>query len=529
MIESPLGQELFDNLPEVYRSRDNTERADGVTVRDGDLALYLDACGQLLDRIAATLQQRLKDTTPDECQPWLLPYFAALVGGRLRSLDEDGRRGEVANAIAWRQAKGTLACVDAIAQTIAGAAAEAQEGWKRVIRTARIGEPVLSAVAYGESDEIPLRTPDGDVDMLAAATHPGLRMGTVDFRRPSRAVQTARANPAARPLNAAGTPVWWRTANPHGDPCSPGGFDDRSARTADLRSLSWNTGHFHPKRLLLFVPPPRGMFFAGQQTLAWADIHAPASQPLIRIEEGSGTVHYQGLTDGPLRITGAVALDDGKTHIFENLAFTGAVIVTSGAVVARNGGFIWLTASAANVDAPVADLTDVLVGSLSALNGLVRLSACTVLSGLAAKRLQATDCILPNVLDLSGAGAEKPSCLRFSRIPDLPPSPPPLLQVYRQTKAAPVYLETYSCSSGVPKPGLPGVPLPSLGILHAACSDDIVTGAEDGGEMGAYHAANHRGRIAALLAKLGEFLPVGMEAAVIVDWRMALVPPEVSV
>src|SRR5512140_2588182 len=265
MIESPLGKELFESLPEVYRTRDHPESVDGALDQEGDLARYLDACGHLLDRIAATLRQRLRDTTPDECQPWLLPYFAALVGGRLCSPDEQGRRGEVSSAIAWRQAKGTLACVDSIAQTIASTATEVQEAWKRVIVTPRIGEPVLSAVAYGEADDIPLRTPDADVDLLAAAAHPGLPMGTVDFRRPSRAVQTQPSNAAARSLSAAGTLIFWRTANPHGNPCSPGGFDDHSARTVDLRSPTWKAGFYHPKRLLLYMPQPRGMYFTGQQ------------------------------------------------------------------------------------------------------------------------------------------------------------------------------------------------------------------------------------------------------------------------
>lgn len=230
MIDSLIGQELFASLPEVYRTRDNAERADGVVVRNGDLALYLDACGALLDQIVATLGQRLKDAAPDECQPWLLPYFAALVGGKLLSPDEDGRRGEVARAIAWRQSKGTLACVDSIAQTLLATAAEMQEGWKRVVITARIGDPVLSAKAYGEAADIPLRTPESDVDMLAAAKHPGLPMGTVDFRNTSRAVATTRSNPAAHALEVGGTTVWWRTANAHARPCSP------AALTTTLRA-----------------------------------------------------------------------------------------------------------------------------------------------------------------------------------------------------------------------------------------------------------------------------------------------------
>ncbi|MCX6632971.1 MAG: hypothetical protein NTW28_35690, partial [Candidatus Solibacter sp.] len=440
-----------------------------------------------------------------------------------------GRRGEVENAIAWRQAKGTLECVGAIARTIASTAAEVQEGWKRVILTARIGQPVLSAIAYGEDADIPLGTPDADVDMAAAATHPGLPMGTVDFRIRSRAVQTLATNAVARPSSAGEVAFSWRTANPHGNPCQPGGFDDRSARTVDLRTPSWNSGHFHPKRLLLFMAPPRGKYFAGQQTLAWADIHAAASHALIRIDASADTVRYEGLTDGPLRITGAVALDDGRTHIFENLAFAGVVTAACGAVTARNAGFVELTGSAANVDAPVVDLSNALIGSLSVPKGLARMAGCTVLTKLTATCLQATDCILPGQPDQADmsdqvvlpldAGA-KASCLRFSRVPWTTSPAPASVLLLRCSAAAPAYLDDGTVT---------GVALPSMGILHASSSGAIVTGAEDGGEMGTGHAGNHRGRIAALVAKLGEFLPVGIEAAVVIDSRMALVPPRVKI
>ena len=45
------GRELYALLPTVYRARDE----------DGHLAGYLDALGALLDRLRATLEQRLAD------------------------------------------------------------------------------------------------------------------------------------------------------------------------------------------------------------------------------------------------------------------------------------------------------------------------------------------------------------------------------------------------------------------------------------------------------------------------------------
>ena len=83
--ETDLGRQLYQLLPAVYRSRDNARRgASGTVEHDGDLALYLDAFGVLLDQFRQSLDQRLADAFPDNpapgelaCQPWLLPYFAA--------------------------------------------------------------------------------------------------------------------------------------------------------------------------------------------------------------------------------------------------------------------------------------------------------------------------------------------------------------------------------------------------------------------------------------------------------------------
>src|SRR5688572_13436758 len=123
-----VGRQLYQLLPAVYRDRDNTTAEEL-----GDLGKYLDACGELLDMVHATLEQRLADSFPDNppdnalhdpplpgraCQAWLLPYFAQLVDARLVSPDPRGQRDEVARAVSWRQRKGTVAGVEEIAQSV---------------------------------------------------------------------------------------------------------------------------------------------------------------------------------------------------------------------------------------------------------------------------------------------------------------------------------------------------------------------------------------------------------------------------
>src|SRR5262249_37265271 len=141
----------------------------------------LDACGELLDGVYASLRQRLDDNFPDSCQEWLIPYFADLVDVMPRSPEPSGRRREVASGIAWRQRKGTAACTEDLAEAVGAMEVELQEGWRRVARTARPGEKPLPAVLFGAAD------PDRN-DPLSAGQHPDLPVVTVDLRRYSRAM-----------------------------------------------------------------------------------------------------------------------------------------------------------------------------------------------------------------------------------------------------------------------------------------------------------------------------------------------------
>ena len=256
-IKTQAGRQLFELLPEVYRSRDTI----GPEAR-GDLACYLDACGHLLDLIRRTLDQRLADIFPGDSaeepagQTWLLPYIADLLDVRMVSPDEAGRREEVANAVAWRQRKGTLKVLEQIAEQVGRLEVELQEGWKRVATTPRVGLPLLPAKALGECQVFD----DFKQHPNWAARHPGLNSAMVDLRYPSRAMQLddTTQNPAAKQTNFGGTTVWWRQVNPHGAPCFPGSYEDITRRTVDVRTPSWRQGHHHPKRALLHAPPPWG-------------------------------------------------------------------------------------------------------------------------------------------------------------------------------------------------------------------------------------------------------------------------------
>jgi hypothetical protein len=496
---SKIGKQLYKLLPAVYRDRDNT------TVEDlGDLGKYLDACGELLDRVHATLEQRLADSFPDNpsaperaCQEWLLPYFAQLVDVRLVSPDPHGRRDEVARAVAWRQRKGTVACVEEIAQSVGGVEVEVQEGWRRVALTPRVNVALAPPESLGVSGTRP--TPSGGIEdkfdrrrPIDAARHPGLPAATMDFRLKSGAVLTDPANPAGRVTSFAGQPHRWRQTNPHGIPCAPGSYQDVSPRTVDLRTPDWARGHAHPRRLLLFVPPPRGFF------------GDPAR------EELPGTVTIsEGVLAGKV-VRGTVKV-------------TGRGVVIDGCAIGR----LEVTTPPDASPSPAAIVRNSLIQSMQA-DGLVEMEYCTVLGDASFQRLNASECIFAGTLTVTQAGE---SCLRFSRFP--PGTPADLARRLGAAKNAddtPVFQEFLFCDSEdeglVRRPARFGEP--GAGVLHAATPDSVRLGAEDGGELGVYHAQAYALRMKAVLDKLDDFVPVGMEAVLISDPQLHEAPPPLT-
>jgi Phage tail protein (Tail_P2_I) len=468
-LKTKIGKQLYNYLPEVYRTRDQ-----------GDLARFLDACGGLLDRIRVTLDQRLADSFPDNppsgnsCQPWLVPYFAQLLDVRLVSPDDRGRREEVANAVAWRQRKGTLHAIEHIAEAVAQIEVEVQEGWKRTAQTARIGMPRLPAAALGEKAAFD----QYQNHPIWAARHPDLPTTTLDFRYPTRAVQIRTvagaipSNPASKQTDFAGQHVWWRQANPHGAPCSPGSYDDVSRRTVDLRTPDWRQGHIHPKRVILYAPPPLGFFPLGTRSLG----------DTVLVDGQKGPLTDQ-VIDGVLRVTG------------------GTVRLVRCAV--RR---VEVTTRADASDTPIIVAHDSLFGEIAA-PGLVQLQYCTVLGSLNCGRLQASDSIFNGAVTLATATKDRPHCIRFSCIPSGSLIPERLSNALD----GPVF---WSVEFGAP----------GCGVLCPSTTEAIRFGAEDGGEMGAYHHRCYCLLTKAVLDKLREFLPVGIEAVIVPDERLHRLP-----
>jgi hypothetical protein len=486
------GTQLYGILPEVYRTRDSVE-AGG----EGDLARFLDVFGELLDRIRATLDQRLADSFPDNppagltCQPWLIPYFAQLLDVRLVSPDEKGRRDEVANAVAWRQRKGTLTAIEQIVEAVGQMEVEIREGWRLTAVTPRIGMPRLPAGALGED---PLFD-DFRNHPIWAARHPDLPTATVDFRYPARAIEVAVApgefpsNPAAKLTTFAGAPVWWRQVNSHGAPCFPGSFDDVSRRTVDLRTPDWRQGHIHPKRVILHGPPPLGFF-----------------------EPGLFPVH-----------TGDMLLDEDKEHLLEDLVIDGTLTVAAGTVMLRRCAVraLEVTIPAGAMDEPVVDARECLFDTM-AVPGLLRLEYCTILGKCECGRLQSSDSLFAGQLKLNSRLLKHPHCIRFSRIP--PELAAAALLTHRNTTERPVFYAFEFDEGGAVVRRSSRFGEPGCGVLHPATPEAVRFGAEDGGEMGAHHGWRYSLLMAAVLDKLKEFLPVGMEAVITPDLRLHRAP-----
>jgi hypothetical protein len=133
----------------------------------------------------------------------------------------------------------------------------------------------------------------------------------------------------------------------------------------------------------------------------------------------------------------------------------------------------------------------------------VELEACTVLGRTEARTLTASDTILRGRAE---ALQRQQGYLRFSYAPldsnvarryNCHPA-----DAAEAARVAPVFTSV--------RPADPG-----FCQLAAGCPDEIVTGAEDAGEMGAFHFVQQRRRIADLATQLDRYLRFGLEAGVL--------------
>lgn len=503
---------LYRILPALYRTRDET----------GDLRAYLQGCGELLDAIYATLRQRHADNFPDNpppgatmapAQDWLLPYFADLVDATLVSPLPDGRRNELANAIRWRQGKGTLATIDRIVEAIGLTQSVVQEGLQRVAVTPRIAQPLRPAVSFGYAQE-PLATCPGNM-----ARHPDLPAATVDLRCPSRAIAVPvdQPQPGTQTITIDGETRIWRQGSYRGLPCFPGSHEDVSRRTADMRTPDWRVGHAHPRRILAYLSPPSGFFPPNAPVVAWAATPSAAYLDLVDVDDTApGLVVHRNRTLGtdafiPVVIGGAVNLDlaPPATHWrFEGLSFRQAVTSTTARVVMERCAVRRAAVDTSDLAEPVLKMTDCLANQVNVSNGLARLVGVTVLRETRVAAVQASDCLFVRRVSAPASVSQAPpsgGCIRFSGI--TANQPKGSLHYWQNTTEIPAFVtETYAARH--------------VGVLSPANHKEILTGAEDEGECGAGHHARHAAVRAAILTKLRDFLPVGQELVLIPDARL---------
>lgn len=121
-------QPLFEMLPQHHRNRDPET-------------------GRQLEALTALLAEELRIVEQDidqlydnwfieTCEPWVVPYIAALVGARgLRDIGggEAGLRSFIANMLGYRQAKGTAAALEQMARDVTGWPVVAVEFFQRLI------------------------------------------------------------------------------------------------------------------------------------------------------------------------------------------------------------------------------------------------------------------------------------------------------------------------------------------------------------------------------------------------------------
>lgn len=541
-LKSKAGRLLYRQLPEEYRFLDRRDDDE-----PGDLESYLHGFGHLLDLIRGTTEQAYADAFADpidfptqdvddnrEIQTWLLPYLAELVGAELLAPDPQRRAEELSNAVGWYKTKGTLRSVDSIADIVGDTETVLVEGWRRVLLTPRLQLTPFTGPASAV----------GDGDPLGPAALP---LGTPDLRRSTRAVvDPDGANTLYRlthPARSATghiidpTITFWKPRAYRGAPCFPGAYDDTSVRTPDLRDpLNPSVGP-HPRRTLLHVRPPHGFFEPGLRVVALPGGANPLGFDLT--DNGQFQVFGPGevlkalgdpvdgdgdlLTAPPDKIvvTGDLTIPATAMVAFENLLFTGRITVATNPAHETRLRLSRAAVARLRLELPGASPSlrakDCLIGEIVSPSGFAELVYCTVLGETHLEKLHASDCIFVGALIDVTCGADE-TCIRYSRIPDfaalagcaaensphLTDDDPNFIQLYIDDPAGCVL-----------RPAAFGEP--GSGVLDQTSSARITAGAEDGGEMGAYHHQFHSAQLGAVRRKLADFLALGQEVALRYD------------
>jgi hypothetical protein len=171
-------------------------------------------------------------------------------------------------------------------------------------------------------------------------------------------------------------------------------------------------------------------------------------------------------------------------------------------------------------DDAVLDATSCLFKTIEVARGQVRLEYCSILEQILAEVMLISDCILLGRIRKDRTSLELPhqGCIRYSRCNQN------TFDDIAATELSPS-VNSGSCTSDIPLFFSQTFGQPGCGVMLAASSDRIKYGAEDGSEMGAYHHLRYTLKQDAVIDKLEDFLPLGIEAILLNDPTLNCVPP----
>ncbi len=283
-------------------------------------------------------------------------------------------------------------------------------------------------------------------------------------------------------------------------PVLPDSSTDHTARLVDLRTPTVGSGLYHPRQLLLYVPTEPGFFPSDGRRISWAEVGQPESEHLVEVIEAGGRRVIRNISDAPLIVTDGASVEGIDCRIegigfLQFVRFVDCPKIELSDVAARDV-VIAMMAGSSEIGA-----RNCLFNSLIAQAGSTTLEYVTVLNAIAAASLKTSDCILPEATN----GLE---LVRYSRIDSSLLTLAERVSPGTNTWLEPAFVETTW--------GTPG-----CGVLHSGCPDRIKYGSEDGGEMGAFHDRFHCRRYQAVLEKVNDHLPLGLEAVIIPDEGVA--------
>ncbi len=134
--------------------------------------------------------------------------------------------------------------------------------------------------------------------------------------------------------------------------------------------------------------------------------------------------------------------------------------------------------------------------AIDAQDASLELDRVTVLGDLRVHRIEASECIFDGAHTIRDRFA---GCVRYSRVAALAGLP-----------------RNYRCADGTTLRFVSRARYDAAyARLHEACEDAVVKGAEDGGEMGAFHDAEWGPLLEAVRRRLSEYTPAGLRAGLV--------------